>query len=289
MKQYNIKTVGIAALLVLIISGQGCSPIPNDGVPIYIQVDSPTVVIDGSFGSASQRIVDVWAETGNHNLGAYEMPVKIPVLAQGDVPFIFSAGILDNGTVDARAEYPFYRPDTFTIYNAIPGHTYVHHPVYHYFTRTNVALNETFEGIASSFSGLALTNITADSAVFEGNHSSTIAMGVNDTVKFATQNAPGSTITTNGRQAYLELNYKSGLLFDIGIRETTGTGSAATYTDIPLVTLLPQAHWHKSYINLSNAIGSYPGASFQLYFIAYNTLGSTGNLYLDNIMILYFN
>ena len=288
MSKYTTYFLAAISLLLLWIGSSGCSPIPNDGVPIYLQVDSPTVVIDDvSFGTSSQRIVDVWAETGNHNLGGYEMPVKIPVLAQGDVPFIISAGILDNGLVDARVQYPFYRPDTFTIGTAIPGHVYVHHPVYHYFARTHIALNENFEG-GSSFTGLSRTNYSTDSAVYEGAHSGAILMGVNDTTNFATQLSP-VTITTNGRQAYVELNYKSDVYFDVGIRETTGTGTSATITDIPVITLSPRSYWNKTYLNLSTAIGSYQGAGFQLYFISYKLPGTTGKLYLDNIKLLYFN
>ena len=47
-----------------------CNKASNPGVPIYVRIDSPTVLSNGFFGSASSRIPSVWATTGAHDLGA---------------------------------------------------------------------------------------------------------------------------------------------------------------------------------------------------------------------------
>ena len=133
----------LAAALIMCFSS--CNPMPNNGVPFYLHIDSARVSSAYyPYGSDSSYIADVWATTGAHNLGAFEMPVNIPILASGDVSVAISAGVWDNGIVNAPVQYPFYKPDTFTIYNAVPGHVYHHKPVYDYFSNTNVALNADF-------------------------------------------------------------------------------------------------------------------------------------------------
>jgi hypothetical protein len=281
---------GLACMaLLLLLFAPGCTKIPNGGVPIYVQIDSPSVAYDGgAFGSASFRIPDVWAETGATNLGAYEMPVRIPVLAQGTVPMLVSAGIYDNGIVSQRASYPFYRPDTFTIQNAVPGQVYVHHPVYHYFANTQHGILQNFNN-STGFDYMTLGNEDADSLSGQPWHCGQIAMGVNDTTTLALQHS-GDIITSNGRQAYVELNFKKSntnelMPIDVGLLVTDPVGTNY-YT---LITLIPQTYWKKTYLNFSNTVGNNAGASFQIYFAVYKNAGTTGTVYVDNVKMLYFN
>jgi hypothetical protein len=77
---------------------------------IYLQVDSPSVAYDGgAYGSASCRIPDVWLQTGSTGLGAYEMPDKIPILAQGDVPLLVSGGIYEQWYRQFESSISFLR------------------------------------------------------------------------------------------------------------------------------------------------------------------------------------
>ena len=281
---------GLSCLAVMVLTfATGCSKIPNGGVPIYLQVDSPSVAYDGgAFGSASSRIPDVWLQTGSTDLGAYEMPNKIPILAQGDVPILVSGGIYDNGIISSRASYPFYESDTFTIHNATPGQLYHFHPVYHYFPSTQFAVKQDFTNSAG-FSNMTLSNPDADSSVYEGLHSGLIAMGTADTVVYSLY--PGVAITTNGREAYLEMNFKKSntsetMPFDVGLRATSSTGSI---TDFPLITIFPQLYWKKTYLNFSTFVGNNQGSTFQIYIIVYKNPGTTGSVYFDNVKLLYFN
>jgi hypothetical protein len=282
---------GLGCMLVLLLTlTQGCTKIPNGGVPIYLLVDSPTVAYDGgTFGSASYRIPDVWAESGSTDLGAYQMPVKIPILAGGNVPVLVSAGIYDNGIVSSRAAYPFYKSDTFTIPNAIAGQTYTYHPVYHYFPNTQFGINDPFENFVG-FTNMTLSTRDADSSVYEGAHSGKITMGLNDTlITSIMTNTP--TINTNGRDAYVEMNFKKGpgndtLAFDVGIRATDAQGDINDYT---LITIFPQTYWKKTYLNFSYWLGTNLNSTFQIYFTVYKNPGVTDAVYFDNVKLLYFN
>ena len=284
-------TAGLLCFSALImILSSGCNPMPNGGVPIYLRIDSPTVVIDDSrFGSASFKIPDVWAETGNHNLGAYEMPVSIPVLASGDVPMLISGGIFDNGIFGTRVSYPFYRPDTFTISNAIPGHVYHHKPVYHYLDATLVGLNADFE-YSNPFDS-KMTNISSANIAYEGARCGGIIMSPADTLVSSIQTLP-MTIQTNGREAYIELNYKNpGIYFDVFLRAKhyDNLNSLISSTDYPKTTFKPSVSWNKTYLNFNNEAGVHQGDDFQIIFVAYRLAGTTDTLLVDNVKFLYFH
>lgn len=281
--------LALLSVLLLLIS-PGCRKVPNGGVPIYVQLDSPSVADDGIAGSTTFRIPDAYVTNGNTDLGGYEMPVKVPVLAQGDQLMLVSAGIYDNGIISARAEYPFYRPDTFTIQNAIPGHVYVHHPVFHYFGNVQHGILQDFNSSTGFDAQMSISNEDADSITGRPWHSGQIVMGVNDTQKIAVQ-ANADLIQTNGRQAYIEMNFKKSntseyMPFDVGIEAISSTGSLSYYT---LITIFPDTKWKKTYLNFSTFIGNNQGSTFKIYFVGYKNPGTTGTIYIDNLKLLYLN
>lgn len=288
-------------LLLLLTCISGCNNIPNNGVPIYLLVDSPKVVVPvgSNLGSTSSNIPGVWATTGSHNLGAYEMPVRIPVLAGGAVSFAISAGIYDNGIVNAPIQYPFYAPDTFTIQNATPGHVYHHKPVYSYYAFTQVGVNETFD-TDDGFSNINPLTSTLDSNVYEGLRSGGLIIPATADSITALQTT-GMSIVTNGRQAYLEFNYRlnsSNVLCDVGIIGTVTAGGQVTQqqTFDKIVLTAPIGIWNKAYLNFNNEIGTFnadaPSGSnvtFQIYFTGYHTAGRADTVFLDNVKLLYFH
>jgi hypothetical protein len=280
--------VFVPALVVLAFSTDSCH---KPGVPIYLHIDSPSVVSVFAFGSASSNISSVWATSGSSNVGAYEMPVDIPILASGNVPIAISAGIYDNGIVSAPVQYPFYAPDTFTITNAVPGHVYHHRPVYSYYAFTQVALNADFESSNLFTNVTYMTNLT-DSNVFQGTKSGGIIVSPAADSITAYQTVP-KPINTNGRQAYLELNYRANnpnVFCDVGVIATLFSGG--TFTDqqyLPKITLTPKGYWNKIYLDFNNEIGGNPTYSFQVYFTVYHSQGVQDTMFIDNVKLLYFH
>lgn len=274
----------------LIFSFSSCNPMPNNGYPIYVHIDSPTMVYNGPFGSLSNYIPDVWATTGAHNLGAFEMPINIPVLAQGNVSLAISAGIWDNGIVSVPTQYPFYEPDTFTIINARPGQVYHHKPVYKYFPNTQIACNADFDG-SNPFTNI--TRVGGTGNVFEGIYSGALIIPASDSFARADQSTPVK-INTNGRQAYIEINYKipnPNILLEVGVTATLYSGGSLSFQqDFSNVYLAGNgSQWRKAYLNFNNTIGPLPNYFFQVYMTAYHAGGQTDTVFVDNVKLLYFN
>jgi hypothetical protein len=288
-----LHSLTITAMLgVLFFGTSGCNNMPNNGVPFYLAIDSPTVSYTYPFGSTSHSIPGVWATVGSHNLGAYEMPVKIPVLSDGSALIAISAGIHDNGIINAPAQYPFYNPDTFTIYNAIPGHVYHHHPVYSYVAGTQFAVIEGFDN-SNNFKNVTVMRNTADSSVYEGLGSGGIIIPSGSDSILAYQTVPVQ-INTNGRQAYVELNYKmnnQNVFCDVGVIATKYSGGSVTeQTYYPKITLVPsKPYWNKIYLNFNTEVGSNPNYYFQVYFLASHTQGQQDTMFIDNVKLLYLH
>ena len=267
---------------------------PNNGIPIYLHIDSPTVTANNYFGSNSSHITDVWATTGSHNLCAYEMPADIPILVQGNAPIAVSAGIWDDGIVSIPVQYPFYRPDTFTIPDAIPGHVYHHKPVYSYFDNTKIAFPvQDFEATGNLF-----TNLVTVSGGFESSRCAALIVAASDSFKRAEQAIP-IQINSNGRPAYIELNYRMNnlnMLLEVGITgKVWSFGQFVNPTDYPASVLLKgNGAWVKTYLNFNNAVGVNSANSqnadnyIQVYFRAYHNGGQQDTVFLDNIKLLYF-
>src|SRR5688572_2133351 len=111
---HSIKNLHWNYLICLLVLLQGCDIInPDEEVPSYIAVDSftfnPAPTINEMGPSTSVKIRDVWVYVDNEFQGAYELPVRFPVLSTGNHRIILSPGILLNGIASTRSPYPFYK------------------------------------------------------------------------------------------------------------------------------------------------------------------------------------
>lgn len=281
---------GMALVLAMLLTiGSGCHKIPNGGIPIYIKIDSPTIIDDGLVGNINWKIPDVYVAVNNTDLGGYQMPATVPVLSEGDARMIVSGGVYKNGIVSQRADYPFWRPDTFTVANPQAGQVYRHHPVYHYYSDVQHGLLDDFNAGTQFDSAMTVVpDIDADSLSGRVWQCGALVLGANDSIKGTIQRI-GSTIVTNGREAYVEFNFKQSgtsqaVSFDVGLQSVSSTGYTTNNT---ILTIFPTNYWKKTYLDFSNFVGSNTGSTFYVYFVGYNTSGAPVNFYFDDVKLLY--
>jgi hypothetical protein len=270
-------------VLPLLLLFQDCKKMPNGGVPIYLEIDTVLVSSTLDQGSASHKITDVWVTANGENRGVYPLPAKIPILASGDVRFIVSAGIRDNGISSTRAEYAFYNVDEFVLNGTESGKTYTRNSVFTYLSGAKFAFKESFEG-GNAFENLTRITSNVDANVYEGAAAGKMSLGPNDTAVVA-YNTNGFPITGAGKEVYLELDYKSDAFFEVGLITTKG-GVLGNYYKM---TIAPKSEWNKIYINLSNEAGTIVADEYRLYFkIAKLADGTTATTYIDNIKVVQF-
>jgi hypothetical protein len=284
----------MAVWLIVISMLPSCKDIPNGGIPVYIRVDStrvePTFV--GSpyrFGSLSHRITDVWAYDGSIALGAFETPIKIPILDTGNLGMTFSPGIMDDGLTNYRVIYALMKPDTFTIVHPIPGATYYHQPRYSYFDSLQIGFIEDFEQSTTIFKGLAILHgsPSTNPYIYQGLGSGFLSVdtGYQQTVINLKDSIP---IKANGREVYLEMDYNLSVLeAEIGIKTIT---NGVTSGQLPRIILEPNNKWTKIYINLSSLVGKNPADYYKVYINPFKPINSPrGHIAMDNMKLLYLH
>lgn len=279
-------------LLVLLFAFNACNIInPAEKIPTYIKIDSVKLMstVPTKHGSVSHKITDVWAYYNFQLLGAFELPAKIPVLADGKGQLQLIAGIWDNGLSGTRAKYPFMYVDTFT-FNASPTQEIYYTPAFKYRTSDTPLVKyfvEDFEQgniFVSNYGDTTFlkTNETLD--VYEGDWSACMNM--------TTDKPNGSSITSleymlpPNNDAYMELNYKSDAPFDI----RTQIYQAGTTVTSDIISFKARENWTKVYVRLTGFAASFQYGKFKFIFNSSLPSGmSNAKLSIDNFKIIYFN
>jgi hypothetical protein len=276
--KFFIPSFSLFALLLSLFSG--CKPMPNDGIPFFLAVDSVQLNTQTVQGLNTHRIRDIWVEANAGNLGAYERPANFPVLAEGDVRFVISAGIEQSGQSGYRVIYPFYTTDTFTL-NAKRGEKYTRIPQFKYKAGCAFKFVNDFQ-FSNDFNGFTPVSSTDSNA----RYGACVMLSVNT----VDSNKIASTVSAidlpEGQEIWLEFDYKCDVPFYAGFY---GEGNGSVVQDA-VIFVNPRSTWNHLYVKLSEAIASVKAPTYRLYFEALRPYGSNGgNVYIDNVRLVHFN
>ncbi|MBV6461418.1 MAG: hypothetical protein HND27_00665 [Bacteroidetes bacterium] len=267
----------------------GCSKSKIEAdIPAYLSIDS--VFVNTNYqtqGSASHKITDIWVYLNDDFIGAFELPVKIPILKQGNHKITIKAGIKVNGIANTRTAYPFYTEYSQYI-DLEKNKTIDIKPLFTYRPETIFHWTEDFDlaGISFTYSNDSDTSfkIVTTPLAFEGT-SSGAAYLHNSTLKFEAISPIQINIPRSQKPVFLELNYKIDQILIVGI-----------YFDYPapanqhsLVYLNPTETWNKIYINLTEKVALKPNSPILIFFgLNRNSTDSPANIYMDNIKLISF-
>jgi hypothetical protein len=282
MKKLNIF---LFFLLVL----QSCAIIdPVEKTPAYLYL-APFEVVDSSYayhGSIRHRIKDGWVYVNDEYLGAFELPVKVPILSEGPTKIVVSPGILSNGIAGTRSIFPGYRPFAKTL-SLTPLKTDTLNLKTFYNSYLKFVILEDFE-LSNSFENLfnADTTFYLDTInPYEGRRS--LAWTIKDsfpTVNF--RNKTDLTIEGGGRPAFMELDYRCNNPFTIFL-DVYSSGGLVQY---PFFVVNPKETWNKLYINLTPAIAELPQNSkirIRFYSLYQGNSSKKGWGEIDNVKVFY--
>ena len=272
---------------------QGCTIInPSEQVPTYIHIDSFKFSNSPSFPniSNSSRITSVVVNYNNVEVGRFDLPATIPIIATGTGTLQLYPGIAINGQNDATSAAPFYRPDTSTLV-AQPGKIISYQPITAYYTAVKTLCISNFESTDTKFTNWPsnvgqrrMVAVSDDSLVYEGHYSGEISLlNVGDSC--IDSNNIAFTLPAN--YAVIEFNYKSSIPFAIYLQ--ANLSNLASTGPIIQTAVRPSDHWQKFYLNVGDFNTQWKGTSYNLYFKAVLDDGQTsGRLLLDNIQLLTY-
>lgn len=248
---------------------------PNGGVPFYFKVDSVKVK-DNLDQYMAHNVSDIWIEANTDNVGAFGLPCKAPVLQQGPVRFVLSAGVKESGQSGIRVIYPFYTSDTFTL-NANTDTIYTRTPEFKYIEGALFSVNEDFN-FTDRFQNHDLFSLG------NNNRCATISVNSVDSNKVMLQ--IDSVDLPEGQEIWLEFDYKGDVPCYTGFY---GLDANATLVQAPVLFLNAKADWNHSYVKLSNYIGQVRAPFYKIYFEALRPYGTpSGTVYIDNVKLVHF-
>ena len=270
----------------------------SDLVPSYLSIEAFTVATDYEQGTASQKITDAWVYLDETLIGAFELPARVPILAEGIQNITVRPGIKLNGISNTRSIYPYLNPVTLKLRLTKDSVTALNSVATRY--RDNVIFPwiENFELTASSLdttrkSTVPLQITDNPALVFKflndiqpGTSSGMIQL-VSDTSVFEAVTTEIYDFPPAGSEVFLEMNYKTENSLVVGVfYKSTGIE-----VQRPLIVLNKNDDWNKVYINLTVPRYDTPNAAdFRIFFGAQTDAGnSQATILIDNIKLVYFN
>ncbi len=290
MRKIYVGLLVFFGCLMLLVSG--CNLInPHEKIPTYIHIDSFVFTNTPNLNiSNSHSITSVYAYYNNVNIGTFDLPCTIPVMATGTGILTLAPAIIQDGLNSLVSLYPYYISDDYS-FAAQPGKIITHNPTTHYYTdikKTTISEfafgNTNFALVMGTRPLFAVYN--KDSLVFEGDASGEIILkAVGDSsvdsskIQFA--------IPLNQNQAYIEFDYKSSIPFYVGL----GANLSHYISTDPyyLAGISPNDHWQKFYLQVTDFAGRAQATSYTFYIKAVLGDGQTnGRLLIDNIQLVTF-
>lgn len=294
MKNYII----LVTILFLFV---GCGVFDKpETIPSYVEIDEFVLTTTSSQGTSDHKITDAWVFVDKEFVGVYELPARIPLIANGEHQVEIYPGIYKNGVQAERVIYPFY---TFfdTTYNLIPDETLIISPEIGYVNDLNWWV-EDFEDPSFKWilfpSGSDTTMFVAEPSeypnLFEGNAGLIEMASTTVYCEMRTEEPMFNDLPRMfSDDAYMELNYKCNHQFILGLLHNN-TGLSA-YDKQTLITFYPttdengEAQWNKTYLYIPDVTNFFQQATeFDFFISILNNDGMEDvEVYVDNFKVLY--
>lgn len=269
----------------------GCDIInPQEKVPTYLHIDSFNFVSTdpARHGSISNKITSVWVYYDNVQVGVFDLPANVPVIAEGTRVVQLRAGISYNGMNNYQIRYPFYTFDSMSV-TADPGKVKNVSPKTQYSNSVKFEWKEDFE-TGNSFrkvdDGLetdtSIVRTTDGGRVFEGAAAGFIYV---DDQHANSQNISNNSFPYASGDVFLELNYKCNIPFEVGL-QTTISGGIIVYDYFGGINA--KEEWNKIYINLAQFMSENKGNEYRIMIKANKGSKTNGYVLLDNLKVVSF-
>lgn len=231
---------------------------PEEDIPAYLRIESFQFSKGNFNGSGNAKIPLAFVYINGEVLGIYELPITVPVIANGETNVIIDPGIEANGISSTPEDYPYYERFETNV-QFVPGETITLQPVTTYTDQVEAITYEDFEGVFNTFSfdidGNPSTElVNSDKDVFSGQLSGYIQL--TDTSRVI---SVGSELIREfpaqpnfQSPVYLELNYKSDWPVGIGIIPYDSNGSIISQANDQNRGFNAKAEWNKIYFDFTD-------------------------------------
>jgi hypothetical protein len=249
-----------------------------------------------STGELTHNFNQVFLNMNGKILGAFELPAKVPIIAEGVQNFILIPGILNNGINETKKRYPFvenYQVD----FELVLEDTVTMQPVTRYFDNVKFLIedfetpspdqNKPAQFFENDQIGNAKLYRDSDPGILKwGNFFGRVDLNDEDSM-FVAFTTFGESWPKQNKEVYLEMDF---MISNSLLTTVLSFGNNNFYEDIN-VQVMPRGEpeWRKIYIELREIVSFRNNAPLneQAFIAIIDELGSERFIYLDNIKIVY--
>lgn len=242
---------------------------------------------------ASHAFPDAWVIVNGTDLGTWELPCKIPVLAKDNNTVQIFPGIKMNGVSTTRPRYAFTDANTQTL-NLKPSEiTRITSAPVKYYSTTQFKVIENFERDYNGY----FTSEDSNGVNFEHiydveNPSNRIGrISLEDSIMDFNVLTSSMRFSNDVQYVFLEMDYRCDVenaQIYAGVLVTKPTTVVAT--DEPLVVVNASTKWKKIYINLTQAVlrnHTSEAVSYKVYLSGGRSDSTPLHYDFDNIKVIY--
>jgi hypothetical protein len=247
-------------------------------------------------GELTHDFDQVFLNMNGKVLGAFELPAKVPVLAEGVQNFILIPGIVNNGINETKKRYPFvenYQVD----FELVLEDTVTMQPVTRYYENTKFLIedfeipspdqNKPSQYLENDQTSNAKMYRDNDPEILQwGNYFGRVDLNDEDSL-FVAFTTFGESWPKQNSEVYLELDF---MISNSFLTTVLSFGNNTFYEDIN-VQVMPrnETEWRKIYIELREIVSFRNNAPLneQAFTAVIDEFGEDKFIYLDNIKIVY--
>ncbi|MES2616952.1 MAG: hypothetical protein V4613_03685 [Bacteroidota bacterium] len=274
----------------------------KEAIPSYIHIKKFTFTTKSGQGLNTQDISDAKVFANGQEVGTFELPVTIPVIATGSVEITIIPNIKENGSSNYRKYYTPYISFIDTI-DLEPIKIDTIQPTTTYRDLTTFSWIEDFDDQALRMVKYALNNTNDSIQIIStstpgvdlpysgSQYCGYIHIAKKDTfVDLEYSTLDWLSLPNLGRDVFVEMDFKSNVNMQVGVYIDNGTSLSRNEV---LYTYPTDGKWKKIYINLKSEISDIAASSkVRVFFGIYKSQGDNETepmVYLDNLKVVYVN
>lgn len=273
------------------------SCVKNNPKPAWLKIEKWQLVanplLSGAEGELNHNFSQAFVYVDNKIVGVFELPIKIPIMLEGDKEIVIFPAIINNGiALQGKMIYPFCESYKTTI-NLVKGETVNLTPVTRYSSITQFSFVEDFESASIKFT----TDVNSNATINQVPHTDPgktgycghIALNQTDSLWTGTTH-DGMQLPKQGAEVFLEIEYKNTNDILTGVLAITLPGTVKTHPYIRLNKQTGTPVWKKTYINLKEIVSYSTDADYfeQFLQMIIDPSATSTDVYIDNIKVIHF-
>ena len=271
------------------------SCVKNNPKPAWIKIEKwqleANPLLSGAEGELYNNFSDAWVYVDNKIVGVFELPIKLPILLEGNKEIVIFPAIRNNGIAKAKKIYPFVESFKVTV-NLVKGETINLTPVTRYSSLTKFTFVEDFESASIKFT----TDPNSNASISQVAHTDPGRTGYCGHVALNQVDSLWTGVTHDamelpkqGAEVYFEIEYKNTNDVLTGVLAVTLPGTIKTH---PYIRLNKQSNpvWKKTYIDLKEIVSYSTDADYfeQFLQMVVDPSATSTDVYIDNIKVIHF-